>query len=458
MSSGINWGKHEDADRDFLGTPADRALFDEPHHWDPVDHPHPNRKLMNNMADFGKKYINYDATPAKTETTDTYNSQRMFSNTPPKATESVTQAGTYSYKVPEVKNMPAYKAPDYSVPVTKPDSFTQALDSVNAVHANTATATPDFLKAATRGYLKHGQHDNAAQSQKKESTATADFLRETVQGTGNMMMNSGSDKAAHDSETNFNLHFSQNPEEYAQWINKGWKDSGNAAIRTDTEQDRHLIDTYGDDTAIGGEYFMNGLENGTLKTAMLVNQTTFDEAEKYKRREVIAKEMVENNRKWNDINSRMMTAKDIRRNTPENTANDTFKYLYQTGLSRHFVNLAMLRAYRGTPFMMDKGVDILDASMDIYADNIHRKGDHNYINALKQSINENHPTKNDVLISAIAYSMGGPTGDALQFFWDTSTQAQKNQMMKEVYKRQQERMQAAVIGGGAATYNRQERR
>lgn len=77
-------------------------------------------------------------------------------------------------------------------------------------------------------YLKRGIHNIHEQPNRAETTFTADLLRETAQGTGNMMMNAGSDRAAHDSDTGFNLHYSQNPADYREQVGKILNDSGNA--------------------------------------------------------------------------------------------------------------------------------------------------------------------------------------------------------------------------------------
>ena len=58
--SNLNWGHHDDDDRDYLGTPSDKAFFDMQDNWDAKTYPHPNTRVTNAMLDYGKKYANYD--------------------------------------------------------------------------------------------------------------------------------------------------------------------------------------------------------------------------------------------------------------------------------------------------------------------------------------------------------------------------------------------------------------
>ncbi len=468
------WGPHED--EDYLGNPAKIAMFDMPEHWDPVDDPHPNTKIASSFMDFGKKYIsdfNSDPTGGtgfaaipdayKTGQEVTQNSgyipasqqannQGLLANVAKPESQTTMAKVSYSAPVMPKAITAQHTASGNTLPKTD-SAFTRSLDSIAQAKLNEGSATPEFLKATTQGYLQ-GRHDVVPAREKAESTATADFLRTMGQATGNTMMRTGSDKAAHDSGTNYNLHYSQDPTGYSDWVKQSWDDAGTASITTDSNQAKHIIDTYGDDAALGAELIDTRLENITNKTAMLINEGTTIGADRYKNRQILAQENVNNKHKWNDINFKMMTTQDIRRDTPENFANDMFKYMYQTGLSRHFINLAMVRAYRGAPFMTKNGVDIIDASLDIWSEDILRNPDARYRDALNKAVKENTPKANDMLISLLAQYFDGPTGDALQFFWDTSTQEQKNQMMKEVYKQQQERMQSGLIGGSAAVYSK----
>lgn len=190
-----------------------------------------------------------------------------------------------------------------------------------------------------------------------------------------------------------------------------------------------------------GREFSNRVAHATSRGLMVLHEVVGEGTEKYKQREVMAHEVRRNRLDWEDSKRQIMTGNEVRTDTPENYANDMEGYLMQTALGTHFVNLVKTRIYRGAPFMLQDGIEILDSSIDIWADNIIEKGDHNYLNALQQSIENNHPSSDDVLVNLVAQFMGGVNGDALIFFWSSMKAEDKHRMMKEVKARQKAKLE-----------------
>ena len=83
---------------------------------------------------------------------------------------------------------------------------------------------------------------------------------------------------------------------------------------------------------------------------------------------------------------------------------------------------------------------MFDKSFDVWADNIIEKGNHSYLNTLRDTIINDHPDTNDVLVNLIARFTGGVNGDAIIFFWDTLKETEKHEMMKQVKERQKAKL------------------
>ena|GEM_PF-5903399 len=209
---------------------------------------------------------------------------------------------------------------------------------------------------------------------------------------------------------------------------------------TDDQNNRRHIEKNAENVEMAFNKLRSGAFHTTYKVAMGINNLVTIGTDRYKNNETLAGELLHHQKEWNDAKSKMMTPQDIRTDTAEHYASDMEDYLMQTALSQHFVNLAKVRAYRGAPFMMQDGVEILDASFNVWASNILEKGDHSYLNAFEQAIMENHPSSDDILVNMIAKFMGGVNGDALVFFWNSMKDNEKQQMMKEVKERQKARM------------------
>ena len=423
MTNAITWAYQED--EDHLGSPVKKAIFDMPNIWDEKTDPHPNTKLADSFMDFGKKYISIDPTgrTGYTANEDTFNT---------------TKETNFNFKVPDTTQpVETPRQSTNNLTWIKPDSnITKALDAINESNTLSGTATGDFTSAIGGQYLKRGNHSIYEEPNRAESTSSGDLIGTAAKALGRAIIDSGGDAAQHDSPTDYNLHYSQNPKTYREEVGEALNNAGNAWMRTDTEKHRKNIETYGNDVSLGVGKNTNSIKGITVKAAVVFNEALTVGADKYENRETLAHEIRRNRFEWEDRNAKMMTPKDIRTDTSENYANDMFKYLYQTGVSQHFVNLALVRAYRGAPFMMQDAVNILDASFDIWADNIVEKGDYSYLNALNESIEKNHSSTNDVLINSLAKFMGGVNGDALMFLWSSMKENEKQQMIKELKQKQ----------------------
>lgn len=448
------WGPR--VDDDFLANPAKIAMFDMPEHWDAKTDPHPNTTLANRFADFGTKYFNIDPTggtgfaaipetytPGKdvprnsdyTPPSQKVNNQGLLSNVSTLESQrtmaDVSNTSSISPKIAPVSK----KTTSTTWPQTG-SSLASSLDSIAEGNLQQGSPfTTDVLKATTQGYLQ-GRHDVGPDTDKAASTFMGDLAYPQLRKLGKTMVEHGTDVAAHDSDTNYNLHYSQNPVGYSDWVTKSMGDSLESWTTTDDEYHRRNIEKNADNAAKAFKKGKSGLAHTTSKVALGLNGLLTDAEDKMPTAVEVAHEVRRNRWERENAMGDMMTHRDIRTDTAEHLASDTEEYLSQTLIGTHFVNLAKVYAYRGKPFMMSNAVDMFDKSFDVWADNIIEKGDHSYLNALMQTIRDDHPSTNDILVNLISNMIGGSGGDSVLFLWDSMKDADKNEMMKQVKERQ----------------------
>ncbi|NLC23046.1 MAG: hypothetical protein GX776_01015 [Oxalobacter sp.] len=250
MTAGITWGHQEDDD--YLGDSAKIAAFDMPNLWDPDNDPHPNTKVMNTLMDFGKRYINSDPTGGTGFTPTVLKPAQHDSGTyAPPSQQTNNQGLLANTEKPAISPSPAIKyasvkVPDMSKPTVTPYSsasstspfsanLTKTLGSIDEADTMAGSATGDLLGAIGGQYLKRGNHDVFEMPNRAEATFTGDLLGMTAKATGRAIINSGGDVAQHDSQTDYNLHHSQNPEAYRQQVSKTLNDAGDAWMPYDRQ-------------------------------------------------------------------------------------------------------------------------------------------------------------------------------------------------------------------------------
>ncbi|MCL1887104.1 MAG: hypothetical protein FWG01_04140 [Betaproteobacteria bacterium] len=312
----------------------------------------------------------------------------------------------------------------------------QAIDSLATANlCNEAFSfTPDFLRESVGGYLKHGRADMLEASNQAEANFTANILSQT----GRAMVEHGTDKAAHDSHTPYQLRFQDEMKDYQNLLNNAMQPGGQAVHDWNMEPVRDF-DRKGELALQGSRNLFNQLKSNTAKGAFAINEALSEAHDKAKNRSVLAGLVLKNHDARKESEKALIKPKDIYDERPEVMVQNAFDYWQQNAISTHLVKILYTRAMRGTNSVTSYMVDIADETILSMARQVKQTGDYELLQALQDGIEKGAPGTDQLLVDMMSNMLGPNAGTAFLVAWHFLTEFEKRAIMQGLKERQSQR-------------------